>query len=154
MLINALEGERLPVYGDGQQRRDWLFVGDHCTAIQRVLADGKPGRVYNVGGNAEMANLDVVHLLCDLLDERVPGPRPRRELIDFVQDRPGHDRRYAVNAGRINEELGWSPSVDFAGGLARTVDWYLEQRDWWQRIRDGRYRSERLGTAPGRVGAA
>jgi len=154
MLINALEGERLPVYGDGQQRRDWLFVGDHCTAIQRVLADGEPGRVYNVGGNAEMANLDVVHLLCDLLDERVPGPRPRRELIDFVQDRPGHDRRYAVNAGRINDELGWSPSVDFAGGLARTVDWYLEQRDWWQRIRDGRYRSERLGTAPGRMGAA
>ncbi|AKS42386.1 dTDP-glucose 4,6-dehydratase [Wenzhouxiangella marina] len=147
MLINALEGERLPVYGDGQQRRDWLFVEDHCRAIARVLDAGQAGRVYNIGGNAEMCNLDVVHLLCDLLDERVTGERPRRELIEFVQDRPGHDRRYAINASRIRDELGWEPSVDFAGGLAATVDWYLEQRDWWQRIRDGRYRSERLGVA-------
>jgi dTDP-glucose 4,6-dehydratase len=147
MLINALEGERLPVYGDGQQRRDWLFVGDHCSAIERVLVDGRPGRVYNIGGNAEMANLDVVHLLCDLLDERVPGPRPRRELIEYVTDRPGHDRRYAIDANRIRDELGWEPSVDFTEGLTRTVDWYLENRDWWQRIRDGRYRSERLGVS-------
>ncbi len=146
MLINALEGERLPVYGDGQQRRDWLFVTDHCRAILRVLEDGRPGRVYNIGGNAEMANLDVVHLLCDLLDERVPGTRPRRELIEYVTDRPGHDRRYAINAERIRSELGWAPSVDFAQGLAETVDWYLANRDWWQRIRDGKYRSERLGT--------
>jgi len=145
MLINALEGERLPVYGDGQQRRDWLFVGDHCQAIQQVLRAGQPGRVYNIGGNAEMSNLEVVHLLCDLLDERVPGKRSRRDLIDFVQDRPGHDRRYAIDASRIQTELGWSPSVDFSGGLARTVDWYLAERDWWQRIRDKRYRSERLG---------
>jgi len=154
MLINALEGERLPVYGDGQQRRDWLFVGDHCSAIERVLVDGRPGRVYNIGGNAEMANLEVVDLICDLLDERVPGQRPRREQIEFVQDRPGHDRRYAVDASRIRDELGWKPSMTFSDGLARTIDWYLEHRDWWQRIRDGRYRSERLGTAPGRVGAA
>lgn len=147
MLINALEGEKLPVYGDGQQRRDWLFVTDHCRAIERVLEAGKPGRVYNIGGNAEMANLDVVHLLCDLLDERVPGKRPRRELIEYVSDRPGHDRRYAIDATRIRDELGWEPSVDFTAGLARTVDWYLENRDWWQRIRDGRYRSERLGVA-------
>lgn len=147
ILINALHGERLPVYGDGQQRRDWLFVGDHCRAIQRVLEAGRPGRVYNIGGNAEMANLDVVHLLCDLLDEREPGTRPRRELIEFVTDRPGHDRRYAINASRIRDELGWEPSVDFAQGLAETVDWYLANRDWWQRIRDGRYRSERLGMA-------
>lgn len=147
MLINALEGERLPVYGDGQQRRDWLFVTDHCRAIERVLEAGEPGRVYNVGGNAEMANLDVVHLLCDLLDEREPGKRPRRELVEFVTDRPGHDRRYAIDASRIHDELGWEPSVDFAGGLADTVDWYLANRDWWQRIRDGRYRSERLGTS-------
>jgi dTDP-glucose 4,6-dehydratase len=145
MLINALEGERLPVYGDGQQRRDWLFVTDHCRAIERVLEAGQPGRVYNVGGNAEMANLDVVHLLCDLLDEREPGQRPRRELIEYVTDRPGHDRRYAIDASRIRDELGWEPSVDFAEGLADTVDWYLANRDWWQRIRDGRYRSERLG---------
>ena len=146
MLINALEGERLPVYGDGQQRRDWLFVTDHCRAITRVLADGEPGRVYNIGGDAEMTNLEVVELLCDLLDQRVPAARPRRELIEFVTDRPGHDRRYAINAGRIRDELGWRPEVDFAGGLARTVDWYLANREWWQRIRDGRYRSERLGT--------
>ena len=147
MLINALEGERLPVYGDGQQRRDWLFVTDHCSAISRVLEAGQPGRVYNIGGNAEMANLDVVYLLCDLLDERQPADRPRRELIEFVTDRPGHDRRYAVDTARIQTELGWEPSVDFAEGLARTVDWYLANRDWWQRIRDGRYRAERLGTS-------
>lgn len=145
MLINALEGERLPIYGDGQQRRDWLFVEDHCRAIARVLEAGQPGRVYNVGGNAEMTNLDVVHLLCDLLDQRVPQARPRRELIEYVTDRPGHDRRYAIDAGRIRDELGWTPSVDFAQGLASTVDWYLANRAWWQRIRDGRYRSERLG---------
>jgi len=147
MLINALEGESLPVYGDGQQRRDWLYVGDHCRAIRRVLEAGEPGRVYNIGGNAEMANLDVVHLLCDLLDERVPVERPRRELVEYVTDRPGHDRRYAIDATRIRDELGWAPSVSFAEGLARTVDWYLDNRDWWQRIRDGRYRSERLGTS-------
>lgn len=147
MLINALEGERLPVYGDGQQRRDWLFVTDHCRAIERVLEAGRPGRVYNIGGNAEMANLDVVHLLCDLLDERVPTERPRRELIEYVTDRPGHDRRYAIDATRIRDELGWQPSVDFTEGLAKTVDWYLDNRDWWQRIRDGRYRSQRLGVS-------
>jgi len=147
MLINALHGESLPVYGDGQQRRDWLFVADHCRAIERVLESGQPGRVYNIGGNAEMTNLDVVHLLCDLLDDRVPGSSPRREQLKFVEDRPGHDRRYAINASRIRDELGWTPSVDFAGGLATTVDWYLANRDWWQRIRDGRYRSERLGMA-------
>ncbi|QOC23597.1 dTDP-glucose 4,6-dehydratase [Wenzhouxiangella sp. AB-CW3] len=146
MLINALEGERLPVYGDGQQRRDWLFVTDHCRAIERVLDAGQAGRVYNVGGNAEMANLDVVHLICDLLDERVPADRPRRELIEYVTDRPGHDRRYAVDASRLQQELDWAPSVDFTQGLATTIDWYLDNRDWWQRIRDGRYRSQRLGT--------
>ena len=149
ILINALEGERLPVYGDGQQRRDWLFVTDHCRAILRVLEAGTAGRVYNIGGNAEMANLDVVHLLCDLLDERVPASRPRRELIEYVTDRPGHDRRYAINAERIRAELGWTPSVDFSRGLAETVDWYLANRDWWQRIRDGSYRSERLGVSRG-----
>src|SRR5699024_8586944 len=145
MLINALEGERLPIYGDGQQRRDWLFVTDHCSAIMRVLAAGEAGRVYNIGGNAEMTNLEVVGLLCDLLDERAPADRPRRELIEYVTDRPGHDRRYAIDATRIYNELGWEPSVDFTEGLAMTVDWYLKNRDWWQRIRDGRYRSERLG---------
>lgn len=147
MLINALEGEALPIYGDGRQRRDWLHVSDHCSAILRVLVDGRAGRVYNIGGNAERDNIEVVQLLCDLLDERVPGARPRRELIEFVTDRPGHDRRYAINPARIRDELGWQPAVKFEQGLAETVDWYLANRDWWQRIRDGRYRSERLGTA-------
>lgn len=147
MLINALEGKPLPIYGDGKQRRDWLFVTDHCRAIERVLEQGQPGRVYNIGGNAEMNNLEVVELLCKLLDERVPAGQPRHELIEYVTDRPGHDRRYAIDASRIRDELGWQPSLDFAAGLALTVDWYLDNRDWWQRIRAGRYRSERLGVA-------
>ncbi|MGK7295238.1 MAG: dTDP-glucose 4,6-dehydratase [Candidatus Wenzhouxiangella sp. M2_3B_020] len=145
MLINALEERELPVYGDGKQRRDWLFVTDHCRALLRVLEAGEPGRTYNVGGEAERANLDIVHMLCDLIDERVPARRPRRELIRFVSDRPGHDRRYAIDATRIRTELGWGPSLDLPTGLARTVDWYLEHTDWWRRIRDGSYRGERLG---------
>lgn len=149
MLLNALEGRELPVYGDGQQRRDWLYVEDHCRALWRVLEAGRIGRTYNIGGNAEKSNLEVVETLCDLLDARVPAAAPRRELIRFVADRPGHDRRYAIDAQRIRDELGWTPEVDFAAGLARTVDWYLEQRNWWRRIRDGSYRGERLGLGGG-----
>ena len=145
MLINALDGKELPVYGDGRQRRDWLYVTDHCGALLRVLEAGRSGRTYNIGGNAERTNLDVVETLCDLLDRRVPGDRPRRELIRFVTDRPGHDRRYAINAERIREELGWTPAMNFAAGLEATVDWYLDHRDWWRRIQDGSYRGERLG---------
>ncbi len=145
MLINALEGESLPVYGDGQQCRDWLYVEDHCRALSRVLEAGRPGRVYNIGGDAEMTNLELIHTLCELVDERQPGTESCAKLIRHVTDRPGHDRRYAIDARRIRRELGWKPAVDFHQGLARTVDWYLENRDWWQRIRDGRYRSERLG---------
>lgn len=145
MLINALGGKRLPVYGDGQQRRDWLYVEDHCRAILAVLANGTPGRVYNIGGDAETSNLEVVHALCDLLDERRPAEHPRRSLIEYVTDRPGHDRRYAINATRIKEELGWAPQMDFKTGLAQTVDWYLNNQTWWARIQDGRYRQERLG---------
>jgi dTDP-glucose 4,6-dehydratase len=163
MLINALEGKDLPVYGDGQQRRDWLFVDDHCRAIETVLERGRPGRTYNVGGNAEKTNLDVVHALCDLLDARRPGDRPRRERIRFVDDRPGHDRRYAIDASRIAAELDWRPTMDFERGLAATVDWYLANEGWWQRIRSGEYRSgagtadaagyagQRLGTRDGAV---
>jgi len=147
VLLNALEGRELPVYGDGQQRRDWLFVDDHCRALWCVLERGTVGRTYNIGGNAEKPNLEVVESLCDLLDERIPAAAPRRELIRFVADRPGHDRRYAIDASRIRDELGWEPEVDFGGGLARTVDWYLANRDWWQHIRDGSYRGERLGLA-------
>jgi len=145
MLINALSGKPLPVYGDGQQRRDWLYVTDHCRAIERVLAAGQPGRVYNIGGDAETTNLTVVEALCDLLDERLPGDRPRREQIEYVTDRPGHDRRYAINATRIKQELGWAPEMNFEQGLRATVDWYLNNRSWWERIQDGRYRQERLG---------
>ena len=145
MLINALEGRELPVYGDGQQRRDWLFVADHCRALLRVLEAGQLGRTYNVGGNAERTNLEIVHTLCDLLDERAPGPRPRRELIRHVVDRPGHDRRYAIDATRMHDELGWQPEMDLAAGLRATVAWYLDNRQWWQRVRDGSYRGERLG---------
>jgi len=145
MLLNALDGARLPVYGDGCQRRDWLYVSDHCRALVRILEAGRPGRVYNIGGQAERSNLEVVELLCDLLDQRLPAQRPRRELIEFVPDRPGHDRRYAIDSRRIRDELNWAPEVDFASGLAHTVDWYLGNRQWWQRIRDQRYRSERLG---------
>lgn len=151
MLINALEHRELPVYGDGQQRRDWLFVEDHCRALAAVLERGEPGRTYNVGGNAEMTNLDVVHALCDLLDERVPGKSARRDLVRYVTDRPGHDRRYAINAGRITSELDWRPTVDFRAGLARTVDWYLENESWWRRIQDGSYRGQRLGTRGGQA---
>jgi len=145
MLINALEGRELPVYGDGRQRRDWLYVADHCRALMRVLEAGRPGRTYNIGGNAERSNLEVVEALCALLDARVPGDRPRRDLIRFVTDRPGHDRRYAIDATRIRDELGWEPTMDFDAGLERTVDWYLENRDWWRRIQDGSYRGGRLG---------
>jgi len=145
MLINALNGKPLPVYGDGQQCRDWLFVTDHCRAIEAALNHGQPGRVYNVGGDAEMTNLEVVHVLCDLLDQQVPMARPRRELIEFVEDRPGHDRRYAIDARRIKSELGWAPKMTFEAGLAETVSWYLDHTAWWQRIQDGRYRQERLG---------
>ncbi len=145
MLINALAGKALPVYGDGQQRRDWLYVEDHCRAIWAVLNQGQLGRVYNIGGDAETTNLEVVHALCDLLDERVPVDVPRRGLIEYVTDRPGHDRRYAINATRIKQELGWAPKMDFKTGLAATVDWYLNNKEWWQRIQDGRYQQERLG---------
>lgn len=145
MLIKALEGSDLPVYGDGRQRRDWLFVTDHCRALLRVLEAGEPGRTYNIGGNAERANLEIVETLCDLLDRRMPGDRPRRELIRFVADRPGHDRRYAIDASRIRSELGWSPAVDLREGLQQTVDWYLDNGDWWQPLRDGGRYGQRLG---------
>jgi len=150
MLINALEGRELPVYGDGRQRRDWLYVGDHCRALTRVLERGEPGRTYNIGGNAERSNLEVVETLCDLLDECVPAERPRKELIRFVSDRPGHDRRYAIDASRAAAELDWRPETDFRAGLERTVDWYLAHETWWRRIQDGRYRGQRLGVR-GRV---
>ncbi|HEY4093147.1 MAG TPA: dTDP-glucose 4,6-dehydratase [Luteibacter sp.] len=145
VVQKALAGEALPVYGDGRNVRDWLYVEDHCEAIFAVLAGGRPGETYNVGGDSERMNIDVVHAICDLLDERRPATTPRRELIRFVRDRPGHDRRYAIDASKIQNELGWRPRHDFASGLNRTIDWYLANQPWVAGILDGSYRMERLG---------
>ena len=140
LIANALEGRPLPVYGDGRQVRDWLYVGDHCEAIRTVLERGRPGEVYNVGGNAERRNLDVVHALCDALQDLRPRAGGYRGLVAFVADRPGHDRRYAIDATKIREQLGWSPRESFESGLARTVRWYLEHADWVAQVRSGEYR--------------
>ena len=145
MILNGLEGKPLPVYGTGENVRDWLYVQDHARALWTVVTKGQVGETYNIGGNAERRNIDVVRLICDLLDEFVPGDRPRRELITFVADRPGHDARYAMDIGKITSELGWRPSETFESGLRKTVAWYLENRSWWEDIRSGRYAGERLG---------
>jgi len=144
----ALAGEPLPVYGDGLNIRDWLFVGDHCSAIRRVLEAGRVGETYNVGGNAERNNITVVKTICALLDERAPfaDGRARESLITYVKDRPGHDRRYAIDASKLESELGWKPSQTFESGIAQTVDWYLANQPWVQRVLDGSYRMERLGS--------
>lgn len=147
VLHKALAGETLPVYGDGRNIRDWLYVGDHCAAIRRVLEAGRVGETYNVGGNAERENLTVVKTLCALLDEHQPlaDGKPRESLITFVADRPGHDRRYAIDASKLERELGWTPTESFESGIARTVDWYLDHQPWVERVLDGSYRLERLG---------
>ncbi len=148
-IQKALAGEPLPVYGDGRNVRDWLYVGDHCAAIRRVLEAGRVGETYNIGGNSERENIQVVRGICALLDERrpLPGGKRREELIGFVKDRPGHDRRYAIDAGKLKRELGWAPTHTFEHGLARTVDWYLEHQPWVRRVLDGSYRMQRLGGA-------
>jgi dTDP-glucose 4,6-dehydratase len=142
MILNALEGKALPVYGDGKNVRDWLFVEDHCSAIRAVLERGRLGETYNVGGNSERANIDVVTTICNLVDEMrpQPGAAPRTALIQYVTDRPGHDRRYAINAAKIAHELGWKPSEAFEGGLRKTVEWYLQHSDWIDSVRTGAYR--------------
>ncbi|MFA5684100.1 MAG: dTDP-glucose 4,6-dehydratase [Lysobacteraceae bacterium] len=147
VIARAVAGESLPVYGDGGNVRDWLYVADHCAAIRAVLAGGRIGEVYNVGGDAERTNLTVVKTLCALLDTRRPRAdgQPRESQIVFVKDRPGHDHRYAIDAGKLKRELGWAPMVDFDAGIARTVDWYLSNQDWVQRVLDGSYRLQRIG---------
>ena len=149
MILNALEGRPLPVYGAGQNVRDWLYVDDHADALLLVAQRGRAGQNYNVGGYNEIANIDVVRLICASLDARVPPlPQgPRENLITFVADRPGHDARYAIDASKIERELGWKPRETFETGLEKTVAWYLDNRDWWERVRAVSYRGERLGTA-------
>ena len=140
MIANALEGKPLPVYGDGRQVRDWLYVTDHCEAIRVALAKGRPGETYNVGGNSERKNLEVVHAICDALQQARPRDGGYRGLIQFVADRPGHDRRYAIDARKIRGELGWSPRETFETGLAKTVRWYLDHAAWVAQVRSGEYR--------------
>lgn len=154
VILKGLEGEKLPVYGSGQNVRDWLFVDDHVDALWTVATKGALGETYNIGGSAEKRNIDVVEQICDLLDERVPRSAPRRELISFVRDRPGHDARYAMNVGKISQELSWRPRETFETGLRKTVDWYLDNRRWWQDIQSGRYAGERLGLNQGHQAVA
>lgn len=150
MILNALAGRPLPVYGDGRQVRDWLYVDDHARALYCVLGEGAIGTTYNIGGLNEKKNIDVVRDICRIMDEAVQekpqGVRRFGDLITFVSDRPGHDQRYAIDAGKITTELGWAPAEDFESGIRKTVEWYLQSREWWQRVVDGSYRLERIGT--------
>lgn len=149
MILNALAGKPLPVYGNGQQVRDWLYVEDHARALLKVVSEGKVGETYNIGGHNEQKNLDVVRAICALLEELAPhkpaGIARYQDLITYVQDRPGHDLRYAIDAGKIERELGWIPQETFASGLRKTVQWYLDNLDWCRRVQDGSYQGQRLG---------
>jgi len=147
MILNALEGKPLPVYGDGNNVRDWLYVEDHCEAIRAVLQGGAPGSTYNIGGDCERTNIDIVHAICDTVDRLRPDlpHAPCRSLITFVEDRPGHDRRYAIDANKIRNELGWRPQQNIESGLVTTVEWYLDNPAWIERITTGSYRRQRLG---------
>jgi dTDP-glucose 4,6-dehydratase len=154
MILNALADKALPVYGTGDNVRDWLHVRDHAEALWMILTQGVPGETYNVGGNSERRNIDVVRAICDAVDARAPRPdgSSRRDLIAFVADRPGHDARYAIDATKIQRELAWEPGFDFETGLRDTVDWYLANGDWWQRVQQERYAGERLGLGTGAGG--
>jgi dTDP-glucose 4,6-dehydratase len=149
MILNCIEGRALPVYGRGENVRDWLYVEDHARGLNSVLEGGRTGETYSIGGRCEKTNIEVVRAICALMDEMAPDPGiGRREaLIEHVADRPGHDYRYAVDSAKIGAELGWVPLESFESGLARTVRWYLGNRSWWERIRSGVYRGERLGLA-------
>jgi dTDP-glucose 4,6-dehydratase len=145
MILSALAGKALPVYGDGQQIRDWLFVDDHARALWRVLKSGATGETYNVGGHNERRNIEVVRGICQILEDLVPKSSRYEDQIRFVKDRPGHDTRYAIDAGKIERELGWTPIETFETGLRKTVTWYLENEAWWKRVLDGSYQLERIG---------
>jgi len=141
MVVNAVKRKPLPVYGDGKNVRDWLYVGDHCAAVRLALERGRPGETYNIGGNAEKTNLDIVRTVCAILDELRPDGAPHEKLITFVEDRPGHDRRYAIDAGKIRRELGWAPRERFDTGLRKTVEWYLDHMKWVDNVTSGEYRN-------------
>jgi dTDP-glucose 4,6-dehydratase len=143
-ILNALAGERLPVYGKGENVRDWLYVEDHARALDLIAERGRVGETYNVGGRNERRNIDVVRKICSVLDSVTPGDRPREELIEFVTDRPGHDARYAIDATKLENELGWAARENFDSGIETTVRWYLENDWWWRPLRD-QYAGERLG---------
>jgi dTDP-glucose 4,6-dehydratase len=150
VILNALQGKSLPIYGDGLQVRDWLFVADHARALTKVMIEGKVGDTYNIGGDNEKSNIDVVEAICDLLEELAPnkpsGIASYRDLIKFVKDRPGHDVRYAIDASKIRRELGWQPEESFESGIRKTVIWYLENSRWWERVLSGAYRLDRIGS--------
>ena len=152
MILNALDGKPLPVYGNGMQIRDWLFVEDHARALYKVVTEGEVGETYNIGGHNEKANIDVVKTICSLLEELVPnkpeGVGKYLDLVTYVTDRPGHDVRYAIDASKIERELGWKPEETFESGIRKTVEWYLENKQWWSRVLDGSYAGERLGVSP------
>ncbi|WP_310621703.1 dTDP-glucose 4,6-dehydratase [Flexibacterium corallicola] len=145
VILNALEGKRLPIFGDGLNVRDWLYVEDHARALFKIMMGGLPGEKYNVGGRNERTNLEVVQGICELLDEFAPKEYSHKDLIEFVADRPGHDARYAIDATKLETELGWEAQENFDTGLRKTVQWYLENENWWRPLRDGRYSGERLG---------
>ena len=149
VILSALQGHRLPLYGDGSQIRDWLYVDDHANALVKVMLKGAVGETYNIGGHNEKTNLEVVQAICELLEEFAPdkplGVDKYRDLIIFVKDRPGHDARYAIDASKIERELGWVPAESFESGLKRTVQWYLDNREWWERVLSGAYKFERIG---------
>lgn len=149
MILNALEGKPLPVYGNGDQIRDWLYVEDHARALYKVVTEGQPGETYNIGGHNEKQNIEVVHTICDILQELRPQECSYRDLIANVKDRPGHDRRYAIDASKIQQQLGWVPEETFETGIRKTVQWYLDNLSWCQRVQDGSYQRERLGEGAG-----
>jgi len=151
MILNARDGKPLPVYGDGQNIRDWLYVEDHARALYLILRHGRLGEKYNVGGRNELTNFAVVHRICGLMDQHYPARAPHRRLIIFVTDRPGHDQRYAVDATKLETELGWRAKVDFASGIEKTVGWYLKHTSWWEPLRKGAYNGERLGLFDGQA---
>ena len=140
MILNAINNKALPVYGDGKNIRDWLFVKDHCTAIYLIMTRGRPGETYIIGGNTEMQNIEIVEMICDILDELFPPKKPRKELITYVKDRPGHDFRYAIDFTKLKKELAWKPEESFSSGIRKTVNWYIDNEKWVKRVKSGEYR--------------